>query len=150
MYIYIYAYIYISQPSGKKRLEGLPNQFHNRSTRLPTHQPVPYETRVARGKELKHAGSHTKQNGSKNPLYVGYDSQVFLYRTKLQDRLDTPRQTGHSFLLKSEHIGASFSTKRQTDGLMKVEWTSTMYDGMGLAYSLLSRGLREESNTGAP
>ena len=47
-------------------------------------------------------------------------------------------------LLKSEHIGASFSTKRQTDGLMKVEWTSTMYDGMGLAYSLLSRGLREE------
>ena len=29
-----------SQPSGKKRLEGLPNQFHNRSTRLSTHQPV--------------------------------------------------------------------------------------------------------------
>ena len=57
------------------------------------HQPVPYETRVARGKEFKHAGSHTKQNGSKNPLYVGYDSQVFLYRTKLQDRLDTPKPT---------------------------------------------------------
>jgi len=26
----------------------------------------------------------------------------------------------------------------------------TMYDGMSLAYSLLFRGLREESNTGAP
>ena len=55
-----------------------------------------------------------------------------------------------TMLLKSEHIGASFSTKRQTDGPMKVERTSTMYDRMGLAYSLLSHGLRQESNTGAP
>ena len=45
-------------------------------------------------------------------------------------------------LLKSEHIGASFSTD--------VERISTTYDGMGLAYNLLSRGLRQESNTGAP
>ena len=65
----------------------------NLSTRLSTHQPVPYETRVARGKEHKHARSHTKQNGSKDPLYVGYDPQVFLYRIKLQDRLDTPKPT---------------------------------------------------------
>jgi len=54
------------------------------------------------------------------------------------------------FLLKSEPIGASFSTKRQTDGPTKVERISTMYDGMGLAYNLLSRGLRKESNTDAP
>jgi len=47
------------------------------------HQPVPHKTRVSRGKEHKHARSHTKQNGSKNPLYVGYDPQVFLYCTKL-------------------------------------------------------------------
>ena len=53
-------------------------------------------------------------------------------------------------ILKSEHIGASFSTKRQTNGPMKVERISTMYDGIGLAYSLLSRGLRQESNAGAP
>jgi len=53
-------------------------------------------------------------------------------------------------LLKSEAIGVSFSTKRQTDGLTKAERISTMYDGMGLAYSLLSRGLRKESNTDAP
>jgi len=53
-------------------------------------------------------------------------------------------------LLKSEPIGASFSTKRQTDGPMRVERISTMYDGTGLAYNLLSRGLRKESNTGAP
>ena len=33
---------------------------------------------------------------------------------------------------------------------MKVERISTTYDGMGLAYNLLSRGLRQESNTGAP
>ena len=32
----------------------------------------------------------------------------------------------------------------------KVERISTMYDGMGLAYNLLSRGLRNESNTDAP
>jgi len=53
-------------------------------------------------------------------------------------------------LLKSELIGASFSTKRQTDWPMKVERISTTYDGMDLAYNLLSRGLRQESNTGAP
>jgi len=82
-----------SQPSRKERLESLSNQFHHRSTRIPTHQPVPYQTRVARGKELKHARGHMKQNGSKNPLYVGYDPQVFLYRTTLQDRLDTPKPT---------------------------------------------------------
>ena len=80
-----------SQPSGKKLLEGLPNQFHNRSTRLSTHQPVPYETRVARGKEHKHAGSHTKQNGSKNPLYVGYDPQVFFIA--LNSKTDWTLQT---------------------------------------------------------
>ena len=50
-------------------------------------------TRVARGKELKHAGSHSKQNGSKDPLYVGYDPQVFFNCTKLQDRLDTSKPT---------------------------------------------------------
>jgi len=33
---------------------------------------------------------------------------------------------------------------------MKVERISTMYNGMGLACGLLSRGLRQESNTGAP
>jgi len=43
-----------------------------------------------------------------------------------------------------------FSTKRQTDGPTKVERILTMYDGMGLAYNLLSRGLRKESNTDAP
>jgi len=52
--------------------------------------------------------------------------------------------------LKSELIGATFSTKRQTDGPMKVERISTTIDGMGLAYNLLSRGLRQEMNTGAP
>ena len=57
-----------SQSPGKNRLEGLPNQFHNRSTRLSTQQPVPYETEVARGKEHKHARSHTKQNGQENPV----------------------------------------------------------------------------------
>ena len=58
--------------------------------------PVPYETRIARGKELKHAGGHTKQDGLKTPLYVGHDPQVFLYHTKLQDRLDTPKPTHRS------------------------------------------------------
>ena len=48
-----------------------------------------------------------------------------------------------------EPIGVSFSTRRQTDGPTKVERISTVYNGMGLAYSLLSRGLRQESNTGA-
>ena len=97
--MYIYIYIYTSrlhqppQSPGKKRLESLPNQFHNGSTRLSTHQPVPYETRVARGKEHKHARSHTKQNGSEDPLYVGYDPQVFLYCTKFEDRLDTLKPT---------------------------------------------------------
>ena len=28
-----------------------------------------------------------------NPLYVGHDPQVFLYRIKLRDRLDTPKPT---------------------------------------------------------
>ena len=37
----------------------------------------------------EHARSHT----SKDPLYVGHDPQVFLYRIKLQDRLDTPKPT---------------------------------------------------------
>jgi len=32
----------------------------------------------------------------------------------------------------------------------KVERISTIYDGMGLAYNLLSLGLRKESNTDAP
>ena len=32
----------------------------------------------------------------------------------------------------------------------KVERISTMYEGMGLAYNLLVRGLRKESNTDAP
>jgi len=27
------------------------------------------------------------------PIYVGHDPQVFLYRIKLQDRLDTPTST---------------------------------------------------------
>jgi len=49
-----------------------------------------------------------------------------------------------------EPIGVSFSTRRQTDGPTKVERISTVYNGMGLAYSLLSRGLRKESNTDAP
>ena len=62
-------------------------------TRFPTHQPVPHETRVAWGKEPEHTGGHTKQNGSKPPLYVGYDPQVFLHRTQLQDRVDTPKPT---------------------------------------------------------
>ena len=53
-------------------------------------------------------------------------------------------------LLKPEPIGASFSTKRQTDGRTKVERISTMYDRMGLAYNLLSRGLRKELNTDVP
>ena len=44
----------------KVRLENLSNQFHNRSTRLSTYKPVSYETGVARGKEQKHARSHTK------------------------------------------------------------------------------------------
>ena len=61
--------------------------------RFPTHQPVSYEIRVARGKELQHTGGHTKENGSKNPLYVGHDTQVLLHRTQLQDRLDTPKPT---------------------------------------------------------
>jgi len=37
----------------KKQLESLPNQFHNRSTRLSTYKPVPYETGVAWGQEHK-------------------------------------------------------------------------------------------------
>jgi len=82
-----------SQSLGKKRLESLSNQFHNGSTRLSTHQPVPYETGVARGKEHEHARSHTKQNGPKNSFYVGYDPQVFFYCIKLQDRFDTPNPT---------------------------------------------------------
>ena len=44
-----------SQPPGKERLESPLNQFHNRSTRLFTYNPVPYEIGVARGKEQKHA-----------------------------------------------------------------------------------------------
>jgi len=36
-----------------------------------------------------------------------------------------------------------------TDG-SKGSTGMAMYDGMGLAYNLLSRGLRQESNTGTP
>ena len=53
-------------------------------------------------------------------------------------------------LSKSEPIGVSFSTKRQTDGQTKVERISTMYDGMGLAHILPSRGLRKESTPDVP
>jgi len=44
----------------EKRLESHSNQFHHRSTWLATYKPVPYETGVARGKEPKHARSHTE------------------------------------------------------------------------------------------
>ena len=52
--------------------------------------------------------------------------------------------------IKSEPIGVSFSTKRQTNGPTQVETMSTMYNGMGLAHILPCHGLRKESNTDAP
>jgi len=36
------------------------NKSNINQTRLSTYKPVPYETGVARGKEYKHARSHTK------------------------------------------------------------------------------------------
>ena len=48
------------EKSGWKASQTISNQFHNRSTRLSTYKPVPYETGIARVKEYKHARSHTQ------------------------------------------------------------------------------------------
>jgi len=44
----------------------------------------------------------------------------------------------------------SFPTKRQIDGPTKVERMSTMFDRMGLAHILPSRGLKRELSTDDP
>jgi len=50
---------YVYSWNTPERLESISYQFHNRCTRLFTHNPFPYEIGVARGKEQKHARSHT-------------------------------------------------------------------------------------------
>ena len=54
------------------------------------------------------------------------------------------------FSSKVEPIGESFSTRRQTDGPMKDERMSTMYDGTAPAHIPPSHGRTRESSKGAP